>query len=279
MHNNEIVITSFYHFQDLPNYVEIKNPLLEFCTKNNLKGTILLAHEGINSTISGMRDGINNLYEFLTKDLKINIENFKESFSDVRPFQKMKVRLKKEIVAMGILDLEVHKYRGKYIRAKDWASYLDRDDVVVIDTRNNYEIKLGTFKNAINPQTKSFREFPQWFYENRKNLEDKKVLMFCTGGVRCEKSTALLAKEGLDVYHLEGGIIKYLEDTNNTSGAWQGSCFVFDDRVSLDNALASSGDLICRKCSSPLTTDDVRDTNVTAIDICKECNDKERFLV
>jgi UPF0176 protein len=268
-----IIISSFYHFQELPTYEELKEDLLKFCIENDMKGTILLAREGINSTISATRDNMNKFYNFITKEKNINISNFKESFSDFKPFQKMKVRLKKEIVAMGVHDLETSKYAGKYIKPKDWASFLDQEDVVLIDTRNRYEIKLGTFKNSINPDTKAFREFPDWFEKNKEQFKDKKVLMCCTGGVRCEKSTAYLVKNGYDAYHLEGGIIKYLEETKNVTNHWHGSCFVFDERVALNNDLDKSGDLICKKCSNPLSTDDIRDVSFLETELCVECVD------
>ena len=266
-----IIISSFYHFQELPKYEELKEELLNFCIEHDMKGTILLAREGVNSTISATRDNMDKFYHFITAEKNINISNFKESFSDFKPFDKMKVRLKKEIVAMGIEDLETSKYKGKYISPSEWDNYLDREDVVLVDTRNKYEIKLGTFKNSINPNTKSFREFPKWFENNKDLFKNKKVLMCCTGGVRCEKSTAYLVKQGFDAYHLEGGIIKYLEETENSSGYWNGNCFVFDERVALDCHLNKSGTVICRKCSNPLTTDDIRDASFVKTESCTEC--------
>lgn len=271
-----IIITSFYHFKTLSDYEAIKEPLLQFCKQLELKGTILLAYEGINATISGSRENIDKFYDYLINNLSIPVTNFKESYADFKPFLKMKVRLKKEIVAMGVYNLDTDSYKGEYKNSKEWETLLDRDDVIVIDTRNAYEIKLGTFKNALDPKTRTFRQFPKWVQENKDILKDKKIAMFCTGGVRCEKSTAFLKKEGYEeVYHLEGGIIKYLEDTQNKSNLWQGNCFVFDDRVALDENLSPASDLTCEICNNDMTTDDIRDTSSFKRVICIKCHNEK----
>ena len=274
MSDNIIIITSFYHFKILENYEELKDVLLSFCKAHNLKGTILLAREGINSTISGTRNDIDEFYSYIINDLNIPVTNFKESIADFKPFLKMKVRIKKEIVAMGVYDLDVDKFRGEYISSKDWDELIKQQDVVLIDTRNRYEVKLGTFLNAVNPNTKFFRQFPDWLEENRQILENKKIAMFCTGGVRCEKSTSYLKSQGFsDVYHLEGGILQYLEDTNNESRLWHGDCFVFDDRVAVDDNLLPSQNLTCWNCDAKMTTDDIRDTASHKRVICIKCSD------
>jgi UPF0176 protein len=276
MTENKFVVTSFYHFQDLSNYEALKIPMLEYCTSLNLKGTILLAKEGINATVSGSREAMDDLYEYLLSNINIKIKNFKESFAEFQPFLKMKVRLKKEIVALGVEDLDTPNLVGKYIKATDWSDFISAEDVVVIDTRNKYEIRLGSFKGAIDPGTKTFREFPTWVKENKEILEGKKIAMFCTGGVRCEKSTALMKHEGYtDVFHLEGGIIKYLEDTQNKSQAWHGDCFVFDDRVAVNDALKACEDLLCENCNIKLSTDDIRETAKIKKVICQDCYNQD----
>ncbi len=275
MTENKFVVTSFYHFQNLSDYEALKLPILEYCTSLNLKGTILLAKEGINATVSGNREAMDDLYSYLCSKINIKIQNFKESFAAFQPFLKMKVRLKKEIVALGVEDLDTPNLVGQYIKATDWSEFIKSQDVVVIDTRNKYEIRLGSFKEAINPNTKTFREFPEWVKKNKDKLEGKKIAMFCTGGVRCEKSTALMKKEGYnDVYHLEGGIIKYLEDTKNESQAWYGDCFVFDDRVAVNESLKACEDLLCEECNIKLSTDDIRETAKIKKVICQDCYDQ-----
>jgi len=276
---NEVVITSFYHFKNLPYIEETKENLLKLCKSLDLKGTILLASEGINATIAGSRASMDQFYSYLLNDLDIAVNNFKESFADFQPFLKMKVRLKREIVAMGVYDLDSDKYRGEYVTSASWDELLEREDVVVIDTRNRYEVKLGSFKDAVNPDTKTFREFPDWVDNNRELLKDKKIAMFCTGGVRCEKSTAFLKRQGYnEVYHLQGGIIKYLEETENKHKFWQGNCFVFDDRVALNDALAPADDLVCSICDANMSTDDVRDTSAYKRVVCIKCHNEEKAL-
>lgn len=233
----QFVITAFYHFADLPDFHNIRAPLLKLCTKHGLKGTVLLAKEGINSTISGTREAVNVLYEALSYDPRLKGFAYKESFADFQPFEKLKVKLKKEIVTMGISDLNMSK-RGEYIDPKYWDEFISRDDVVLIDTRNEYECALGYFDKAIDPRTHNFREFPEWVKQNQQAFQGKKIAMYCTGGIRCEKSTALMRNLGFDeVYHLRGGILQYFEDTGNKQGKWHGECFVFDDRVTVDNNL------------------------------------------
>ncbi|MEK6733541.1 MAG: rhodanese-related sulfurtransferase [Pseudomonadota bacterium] len=268
---NQVIITTFYHFINLPNYESLKEPLLNFCKDNGLKGTILVAREGVNSTISGTRDGIDKLYIYLRDDFGITDLVYKESFHENQPFQKMKVNLKKEIVALGVEDLDVENLKGEYISPKDWDDFISREDVIVIDTRNKYETLIGSFDNAIDPKTATFRQFPKWVKDNLDEVsKEQKIAMFCTGGVRCEKSTAFLKAKGFkNVYHLEGGILKYFEDTE--AKAWHGSCFVFDDRVALNKQLVSDQDLQCGKCEKHLDTDDLRRSALSEKMICIEC--------
>lgn len=266
-----VIVTAFYHFMNLPHFEELKPPLMEFCNSQELKGTVLLAKEGVNSTISGSRSGINNLYQYLKTEIGIKDLVYKESIHEVQPFKKMKVSLKKEIVALGVEDLNVEALKGDYIAPKDWDDFIVREDVMVIDTRNKYETLLGTFEKAIDPNTDNFKQFPQWVEENLTGVEkNKNIAMFCTGGIRCEKSTAYLKSKGFqNVYHLEGGILKYFEETEAKS--WNGSCFVFDERVALNKQLLADTDLQCNTCDKDLGTDDIRRAALANNMICLQC--------
>lgn len=267
------IVTTFYHFITFPEVETLKEPLLEFCKEQGLKGTILIAREGINSTISGSREAIDNLYQYLINPLGIENLSYKESLHKEQPFHKMKVNLKKEIVALGIEDLDVEGLRGQYIKPQDWDDFIAQEDVMVIDTLNKYEILLGTFDRAIDPRTDNFRQFPKWTEKNLSKVDKtKKIAMFCTGGVRCEKSTAYLKSKGFEnVYHLEGGILKYFEDTE--AKTWHGSCFVFDDRVALNHNLVADQDIHCTSCDKNMDTDDVRRAASAEKMICLKCVD------
>ena len=270
---NQTIVTTFYHFINFSDFESIKPPLMTFCKSHSLKGTILLAREGINSTISGSREAIDNLYIHLREILGIENLVYKESFNEKQPFHKMKINLKKEIVALGIEGLDVENLKGQYIKPQDWDDFISADDVMLIDTRNKYETLLGSFKNAIDPRTSTFRQFPKWVKENLSEADKaKKIAMFCTGGVRCEKSTAYLKAVGFEnVYHLEGGILKYLEDTD--AKAWHGSCFVFDDRVALDKNLQADKHIHCVQCNKHMDTDDVRRAASIEKMACLKCID------
>ena len=269
---DKVIVTTFYHFINLPNFKILKMPLMNFCNSYQLKGTILLAKEGINSTISGDRVGIDSLYEYLNSEIGIKNLVYKESINENHIFGKMKINLKKEIVALGLENLDVEGLKGEYISPKNWDDFISRDDVIVIDTRNKYETLLGTFENAIDSNTTSFRQFPKWVEDNLAKVEkNKKIAMFCTGGVRCEKSTAFLKSKGFEnVYHLEGGILKYFEDTE--AKAWKGSCFVFDNRVALNKNLLADKNLHCAACSKALDTNDIRRSALADKMICIECS-------
>lgn len=231
---NPAIVSTFYKFTPLSNYKEVQPKLLEICYKNQLLGTILLAKEGINATISGTRDGLDNFYSLLISEFGIKLTNIKESLNTNMPFEKMKVRLKKEIVRIGMEEIDGND-AGHYVAPEDWDEFILRDDVILIDTRNKYEIGCGSFQKAIDPQTRFFREFPKWFDDNIEQFKNKKVAMFCTGGVRCEKSTAFAKTRGItDVYHLDGGILNYFEKVGSNSRTWHGECFVFDDRIAVD---------------------------------------------
>ncbi len=226
-------ITSFYKFVKIKNLQSLKAELLNFCNKHNIKGTIIIANEGINSTIAGDEISINNFCTFLQKHTFFKDTKFKISFSDIRPFKKMKVKIKKEIVTFNTNELDMSQ-KGTYLISKEWDQLIAKEDTIVIDTRNYYEYAIGTFKGAINPHIHHFTELADWLKGSLKEEDKKKnIAMFCTGGIRCEKSTAFLKQLGFEkVYHLKDGILKYLEDNKeNPNSTWQGECFVFDDRV------------------------------------------------
>ena len=222
---------AFYHFVSLENIKQFQPFIQKFCQKNNIKGTILLASEGINGTISGQDISIHNFLRFIRDDSFFN-DNFKnlehkESWAEKNPFYRMKVRLKKEIVALGVEGISPTKKVGKHVNPEDWNALINDPNTIVIDTRNNYEVDIGTFKNSINPQTETFRELPSFVEKNLEDKKQKKVAMFCTGGIRCEKATSLMLEKGFkDVYHLKGGILKYLENIPKEKSLWEGECFV-----------------------------------------------------
>jgi UPF0176 protein len=266
------IVTSFYKFVDLPNYHELKEPWLTFCNEQGIKGTILLAHEGINGSVSGNREMIDAFYNRLKAYKEFGGVDIKENPVATQPFQKMKVRLKKEIVSLGVNDLDMSKI-GDYVAVEEWDEFISRDDVITIDTRNDYECEVGTFKGAVDPKTKNFKEFPKWLENHMDDLQGKKVAMFCTGGIRCEKSTALLKNAGLqEVYHLKGGILNYLAQTKNPNKKWQGQCFVFDDRAVVDDNLLPS-EVNCSSCGKLNSRDDITHRRNQKRIYCAECFD------
>ncbi|MCE3233297.1 MAG: hypothetical protein K0R98_1554 [Rickettsiaceae bacterium] len=238
-----------YHFATLADFEKLQKPLLKKMKELNVKGTLLLAAEGINGTISGTREGIDAILTFIRSDTRLANITTKESFHDEMPFQRSKVKLKKEIVTMGVEGIDPKHIVGTYVKPKDWNVLISDPDVIVVDTRNDYEVSIGTFKNAIDPKTETFREFPKYVEENLAEYKNKKVAMFCTGGIRCEKSTAYLKQNGFnEVYHLEGGILKYLEEVPEAESLWQGECFVFDDRVAVKHGLEKGQYDQCYAC-------------------------------
>ncbi len=272
-----IVIRAFYRFVPVADCEDVKQTLLPLCREWGLKGTILLASEGINSTIAGPRAGMDQLFAWFDADARFAEMEFKEHVAEFMPFQRMKIRLKQEIVRLAYDDLDMENV-GDYIRPEAWDDFIAQDDVVVIDTRNDYEVQIGTFKGAVNPKTADFRSLPQWVTQHLDPQKHRKVAMFCTGGIRCEKSTALLKQMGFpEVYHLKGGILQYLEDTKNKNGMWQGDCFVFDDRVAVDAALAPAQTVICRNCSTPVEHPQQPDNNHKGV-ICGACQKAGKHL-
>ena len=236
--STQYVTCALYKFVALPNYGSIRHPLLKVMNDNQVFGTLLLASEGINGTISSTRAGIDTVLAWLEQQPGLDNIDTKESFDQEIPFYRTKVKLKKEIVTMGVEGIDPRHVVGTYVQPKDWNKLISDPDVMVVDTRNDYEVEIGTFKGAIDPQTTSFREFPQWANKNIDPGKTKKVAMFCTGGIRCEKSTAYMKEQGFDeVYHLEGGILKYLEEVPQDQTLWEGECFVFDNRVAVGHDL------------------------------------------
>ena len=248
---------AFYKFVDLPDYADRRAALLAFCEAHNVKGLILLAREGINSTIAGMPEDVHAVLAYLRQDPKLADLEHKESVSNKAPFHRMKVRLKKEIVTLGVDGISPTKRVGQYVKPEDWNDLISAPDVVVIDTRNDYEVEIGSFKGAVDPQIQSFSQLTEWVKHAKvleaKNGQKPRVAMFCTGGIRCEKSTSLMLEHGFeDVYHLQGGILKYLELVPPEKSLWEGECFVFDERVSVGHGLTPGPHELCRACREPL---------------------------
>lgn len=269
----QYIVCAMYKFVALENYEAMRQPLLEKMEEQGIKGTLLLASEGINGTVSGPREGIDNLLAYLNSDPRINPISYKESLHDEQPFYRTKVKLKKEIVTMGVEGIDPRHTVGTYVKPKDWNGLISDPDVLVIDTRNDYEIEIGTFKHAVDPKTKTFREFPDYVKDNMDPEKHKKVAMFCTGGIRCEKSTAYLKEQGFDeVYHLEGGILQYLEDVPAEESLWEGDCFVFDNRVAVNHDLQKSQYDACYACRLPITEEDKQSDKYEPGVSCPHCH-------
>jgi len=271
----QIVVCALYKFVILENFQDLRQPLLDVMENNQVRGTLLLANEGINGTVASSRQGIDNLLAWLHNDPRLAEFDFKESFTDFMPFNRAKVKLKKEIVTMGVEGIDPKRVVGTYISPKDWNQLISDPEVILVDTRNDYEYKVGTFKNAINPNTVSFREFPGFVKEHLDPEKHKKVAMFCTGGIRCEKSTAFLKEQGFDeVYHLKGGILKYLEEVPPEETLWEGECFVFDERVTVNLQLEKGAYDQCNACRMPITEADKASSSYQQGISCPHCHDK-----
>ena len=272
--STNIVVAAMYKFVHLPDFRELREKLLQVCEKQSLKGTLLLAEEGINGTVAGELGGIDNLLYFLKQDPRCADLEHKESFVSEMPFYRMKVRLKKEIVAMGIPDTDPNQLTGSKVDYKEWNELISDPDVLVIDTRNEYEYEIGTFKNAVSPNTTTFREFPEFVNKELSLDKHKKIAMFCTGGIRCEKATNYMLKQGYeDVYHLNGGILKYLEEVNEEENLWQGDCFVFDGRVAVDKNLEQGNYEQCFACRMPLSETELQSDKYEKGISCSHCID------
>ncbi len=277
-------VAALYHFARFSDPEALRGPLLDLCLKEGIQGTLLLAHEGVNGTIAGSAKGIDVVIGHLRRlpgcsDLEWKISHAKDA-----PFGKMKVRIKREIVTMGQPDVDPMAGTGHYVAPQDWNSLITREDVAVIDTRNDYEVAIGTFKGAVDPETESFSDFPAWWEANKQRFHNKKIAMFCTGGIRCEKSTNYLLGQGVeDVFHLKGGILKYLEEIPPEQSAWDGECFVFDNRVSVGHGLVEGPHVLCHGCRRPILPEDSKRPGYEAGVSCHQCvdetseDDKNRF--
>ncbi len=271
-----IVVTALYKFVTLDDFETLREPLLKVMENNSIRGTLLLAKEGINGTVAGERESMNNLLTWLKAIPQFSDLSYKESFTDELPFKRCKVKLKKEIVTMGVEGIDPNQVVGTYVKPQDWNALISDPDVTLVDTRNDYEVQIGTFKNAINPVTDSFREFPEYVDQHLDKTKNKKVAMFCTGGIRCEKSTAYLKEQGFEeVYHLEGGILKYLEEVPEDDSLWLGDCFVFDERVSVNHQLEKGHYDQCHACRLPITEEEKQHEHYMKGVSCHRCYDKQ----
>jgi UPF0176 protein len=266
-------VAALYHFTRFHDPAALRDPLQAKCDQLGIHGSLLIAHEGINGTISGSKDAIETILSYLREMPGCDDLEHKESTASLPPFPRMKVRLKKEIVTMGQPDVDPKARVGHYVEARDWNALISAPDVAVIDTRNDYEVAIGTFDGAIDPQTKSFRDFPQWWEENKDRFHNKRIAMFCTGGIRCEKSTNYLLGQGIeDVYHLKGGILKYLEDVPKPQSTWNGDCFVFDARVSVGHKLKEGPHQLCYACRRPMLPADRNRPEYEHGVACRQCD-------
>ncbi|MEO0474769.1 MAG: rhodanese-related sulfurtransferase [Planctomycetota bacterium] len=271
----QIVVAALYRFVRLPGYVDLREPLLEQLKQHGVRGTLLLANEGINGTIAGPRVGIDSILAFIKAQPGLADLTHKESFCEAMPFRRTKVKLKNEIVTMGVDDLDPEHTSGTYVKPEDWNALIEDPDVTLIDTRNDYEVELGTFEGAVDPHTASFREFPEYADQALQPGKTKKVAMFCTGGIRCEKATAYVKQLGYDeVYHLQGGILQYLEDVPEADSKWQGECFVFDERVSVGHGLVPGPYALCYACRMPISDADMKSEHYIKGVSCPRCYDK-----
>ncbi|MBJ54448.1 MAG: hypothetical protein CMQ46_04200 [Gammaproteobacteria bacterium] len=270
-----VVVAAMYRFARLEDFTDLRAPLHRVMLDNQVKGTLLLAREGINGTIAGSREGIDAVLGWLRKDDRLAALEVKESYTEDNPFYRTKVKLKNEIVTMGVEDIDPCHIVGTYVKPADWNALISDPDVAVIDTRNDYEYQIGTFQGAINPETDAFREFPRYVKQNLNPQKHKKVAMFCTGGIRCEKSTAFLKQQGFEeVYHLEGGILKYLEEVPQEQSLWQGECFVFDNRVTVNHQLERGSYDQCHACRMPITDEEKTSEHFRPGISCPYCYDK-----
>ena len=271
----ELFVATFYKFTKIEDLAALQKTIEACCIENDVRGIVLLASEGINSTISGPRNGVLAVLEFLRKDPRFDGLTWKESIAKEQPFRKLRVRLKKEIVTMGVPGIDPKRLVGTYIKPEDWNDLICDPDVIVVDTRNDYEVEIGTFKDAVNPDITSFGELPEWIKSNIDTQTQPRVAMFCTGGIRCEKSTALLKEAGVkEVFHLEGGILKYLERIPEDQSLWDGECFVFDERVSVGHGLEVGEYELCRGCRYPICEEDKLSSLFREGISCPRCHDQ-----
>ncbi|MCY4330842.1 MAG: rhodanese-related sulfurtransferase [Endozoicomonadaceae bacterium] len=271
----KFTVIALYKFVTLDNFKVLQQSVYDKMLEFGIKGTLLLAKEGINGTVCGTREGVDNLLNWLRQDLRFADLEHKEAYSDHQVFYRTKVKLKKEIVTMGVCGVDPNAAVGTYVEPKDWNALISDPDVILIDTRNDYEVKIGTFKGAVNPETTTFREFPEYVEKNMDKSKNKKVAMFCTGGIRCEKSTSWLKQLGFDeVYHLKGGILKYLEEIPKEESMWEGDCFVFDQRVAVTHNLQPGKYDQCYACRMPIDKNDTESEFYKKGISCPHCYNK-----
>ncbi|MGB5260961.1 MAG: rhodanese-related sulfurtransferase [Gammaproteobacteria bacterium] len=270
-----IVVCALYHFVRLDDYRALRGTLHDLLLQNGVRGTLLLANEGINGTVAGSRAGIDALLDWLRSDPRLAEIDYKESLTDQLPFRRTRVKLKREIVTMGEPGIDPNRDAGRYVEPSDWNALISDPDVLVVDTRNDYEVRVGTFRNAVNPQTTTFREFPDFVRSRLDRTRHKKVAMFCTGGIRCEKSTAFLRQQGFEeVYHLKGGILNYLEEVGEEDSLWEGECFVFDERITVNQRLEPGRYAQCYACRMPVSASEMADARYEAGVSCPHCHDR-----
>ncbi|WP_070965771.1 rhodanese-related sulfurtransferase [Vibrio sonorensis] len=269
---SQIVVCALYKFVELNDHEALRAPITELMEANQIRGTLLLASEGINGTVASTREGIDTLLNWLNQEPRLKDTVYKESYTDQQPFNRTKVKLKKEIVTMGVEGIDPRHVVGTYVKPEEWNALISDPEVFVVDTRNDYEIEIGTFEGAVNPDTETFREFPDYVKNNMDPAKHKKVAMFCTGGIRCEKSTAYMKEQGFDeVYHLEGGILKYLEEVPEEESLWKGDCYVFDGRVAVNHQLERGDYEMCNACRLPITLDDMQSDKYEKGVSCPKC--------
>lgn len=269
------LVASFYHFVKIDDCATLRAAWTTACERREIKGSLLIAPEGINATLSGRAVPMREFIDLLCRDPRFSSLAHKESWVDEEPFLRLKIRLKKEIVTLGIPATDPTTKVGKYVKPENWNALIDEPDVVVIDARNHYETRIGAFRGAIDPQTSSFGEFPQWIKEHSGLDPKTRIAMYCTGGIRCEKASSYMLDAGFEeVYHLEGGILKYLEDVPVEQSAWEGECYVFDRRVALNHDLEPGSYSMCRACGYPLRDNDQNDPKFIDGVACAHCFDE-----
>lgn len=266
------VVAAFYKFVALPNHAQLQAPIESYCRSHGVEGNVLLADEGINATVAGPRQSIDSFLGFLRQQPEFYDLEHKESLCEHPPFHRLKVRLKNEIVTIGDKSVSPTAVVGTYVDPQDWNALLADPDVILIDTRNSYETRLGTFAGAVDPHINNFTDFPNWVKQNLDPTQHRKVAMFCTGGIRCEKASSLLLRDGFaQVFHLKGGILKYLEDVPPEQSEWNGECFVFDQRVSVDQSLQPGSYKLCYGCQEPVSAQDVQSNEFEQGVCCPRC--------
>ncbi len=275
MSQHLVIVCALYKFVRLEYFESLRQPLIDLMLAERVRGTLLLAQEGINGTVAGSREGVDKVLAHLQSNPALNPLDTKESFHQEMPFLRSKVKLKKEIVTMGVEGIDPNRSAGAYVKPVDWNALISDPEVLLVDTRNDYEVEIGTFENSLNPNTTSFRDFPAYVKNNLNPAKHKKVAMFCTGGIRCEKSTAYLKEQGFEeVFHLQGGILKYLEEVKESDSLWQGECFVFDDRVAVNHSLEKGQYDQCHACRYPITEVDKFHQDYLQGVSCHRCYDK-----